>query len=336
MEKPQARLRSPRAFPTEQNLAKQPEPFEPLPNPTEIHPVPDPPAAAKKSRSKRKPVMTFRQVWETNQQLVTDELKRLEVQAERINHLLARTKLRSQSAPIQSIAQPLPTEPDAEDTSNNDLDSLQMQAKRINQLLADLHTAIAEAREMTSDPAISDPTISGPVISNPAVSNPAISNPTIVPPTPAPASNPPESTADLSPETAEAAAALRHLASRERASLPDRPPTPVVAQPPLVRPPSLRKSKPRKFQLRQLLQLPRKPIDRLGDAALWIVLAVVARIGCRLLLVAVPTLTPIVLLLMLAPATFAVYLAIFTPKAGVLSIYRLFLVTLGLLLGGKL
>lgn len=90
------------------------------------------------------------------------------------------------------------------------------------------------------------------------------------------------------------------------------------------------------LQLRQLLQLPPKSVDKLGDAVLWIVLAAAIRVGARLVLAMVPVLTPVFMVLMFAPAVLAVYLAMFVPRAGFVSIYRLFLITLGLLLGGRL
>lgn len=90
------------------------------------------------------------------------------------------------------------------------------------------------------------------------------------------------------------------------------------------------------MRLRQLLQVPQTSFDRVGDAVLWIVLAVVIRVGARLLLALLPALTPIFVVLMFAPAILAVYLAMFVPRAGFVSVYRLFLMMLGLLIGGRL
>lgn len=90
------------------------------------------------------------------------------------------------------------------------------------------------------------------------------------------------------------------------------------------------------LQLRQFLQIPQKPFDKVGDAVLWIVLAAAIRVGARFLLTMFPALTPVFVLLMFAPAALAVYLAMFVPRAGFVSIYRLFLIMLGLLLGGRL
>jgi hypothetical protein len=77
-------------------------------------------------------------------------------------------------------------------------------------------------------------------------------------------------------------------------------------------------------------------MDRLGDAVLWIVVAAVVRVGSRFLIATYPAYSFLFIALMLAPAILAVYLAVFVPKAGFVSVYRLFLIMLGLLLGGKL
>jgi hypothetical protein len=82
--------------------------------------------------------------------------------------------------------------------------------------------------------------------------------------------------------------------------------------------------------------MPQKPLDRLGDAALWIAIAAVVRVSTRWLLTAHPVLTPAIVLLMLAPVAIALYLSVCEPKAGFVPIYRLFLILLGLLLGGRL
>jgi len=139
-------------------------------------------------------------------------------------------------------------------------------------------------------------------------------------------------------EAAATAQALRYLAHRERAPS-------AIAENMLenygdrTHPRPSRQSagllKRSGLRLRQLLQIPQKPMDRLGDATLWIVLAIATRIGLRLLTGILPAFTPLVFLLMFVPAALAIYLAGFVPKAGAVSSYRLFLITLGLLIGGK-
>lgn len=88
--------------------------------------------------------------------------------------------------------------------------------------------------------------------------------------------------------------------------------------------------------LRGCFQVPRKPLDKLGDAFLWIVIAGVIRVGSRFLMATYPSYSPLIIVLMLAPAACAIYLALFVPKAGFVSVYRLFLIMLGLFLGGRL
>jgi hypothetical protein len=86
----------------------------------------------------------------------------------------------------------------------------------------------------------------------------------------------------------------------------------------------------------QYLELPRKPFDRFGDAVLWIAASAILRVGSRYVLASFPMLAPVLSLLLLAPAVMALYLAFCVPKAGWIPIYRLFLITFGLVVGGKL
>ncbi len=84
------------------------------------------------------------------------------------------------------------------------------------------------------------------------------------------------------------------------------------------------------------LELPRRPIDRISDAALWIATAAIVRVGSRYVLSAFPVLSPVFLILMLAPAIAALSLIVCLPKVGWLPYYRLFLIMVGLVVGGKL
>lgn len=84
------------------------------------------------------------------------------------------------------------------------------------------------------------------------------------------------------------------------------------------------------------LKLPRQPINRISDAALWIATFAIVRVAFRYGVAAFPMLSPIFLMLMLAPAIAAVYLVFCVPKAGWLPYYRLFLMMVGFLVGGKL
>lgn len=83
------------------------------------------------------------------------------------------------------------------------------------------------------------------------------------------------------------------------------------------------------------LEIPRKPIERISDGALWILTGAIVRILSRSILMMLPALSPVLTLLMLTPAMLAVLLVLFVPRVGWVPYYRLFLITLGLLVGGK-
>jgi len=91
-----------------------------------------------------------------------------------------------------------------------------------------------------------------------------------------------------------------------------------------------------RFPVGTFLEVPRRPMDWLNDAAMWVVLAAIARIASRYLVMAFPFLSPILTLMMIAPAGLAIFLALFMPKTGWISFYRLFLIMIGFLIGGKL
>jgi hypothetical protein len=136
-------------------------------------------------------------------------------------------------------------------------------------------------------------------------------------------------------ESIETAEALRYLLKREKPSR-----NTTELQPP---PKTRRTSRPSVgqitkrlgFRLWQFLQVPQKPLDKVGDALLWVMVAAVIRVASGFLLAAFPGLKPLLILLMLTPAALTVYLALCLPKARFLSLYRPFLILLGLLLGGR-
>lgn len=84
------------------------------------------------------------------------------------------------------------------------------------------------------------------------------------------------------------------------------------------------------------LEMPRRPMDWLNDAAMWVVLAAIARIASRYLVMALPFLSPLLTVMMFAPAALAIFLVCCMPKTGWVPIYRLFLIMVGLIIGGKL
>ncbi|HEY9752338.1 MAG TPA: hypothetical protein V6C46_05275 [Coleofasciculaceae cyanobacterium] len=146
-------------------------------------------------------------------------------------------------------------------------------------------------------------------------------------------SPPPQDWQRSEQEAEKAAQVLRQLNHRE-------PVNSDFARPPNSRPTRFthRASWQNRWSLKvgQLLQVPAQPIDRLGDAMLWAALAAVVRVGGKLLTAAHPVFGPLALLLMIAPAAIALFLACSAPRAGVISFYRLFLIMLGFVIGGKL
>jgi hypothetical protein len=78
------------------------------------------------------------------------------------------------------------------------------------------------------------------------------------------------------------------------------------------------------------------PTLTVQDAAIWMIGAIVARKGLDLLLAAVPGLWLLVVGLIGITAAIAIYRTTFTPEFGFTWGYRLFLVMLGLLVGGRL
>lgn len=235
-------------------------------------------------------------------------------------------------------------------SEEQETEKLQAQATRIHQLLADLAAAIAEGDEMAEsreqpwdDSVSTEFTSSADRLRAHQLASTPEALRLELPSPPGPGSE-----MQCAEEAAETAAALRFLTHREplqddRWASSGRQPTEpfqvaAAAQSPIGQPapstvrPSLKRRRLRGWQF---LRQPQAPLDKLSDAVLWVVVAVVVRVGMRFLLLAVPALLPIVVLLMLAPAAVAVYLAIWVPSARLLSVYRLFLVMLGLLLGGK-
>lgn len=89
-------------------------------------------------------------------------------------------------------------------------------------------------------------------------------------------------------------------------------------------------------RLSHWLEMPRQPVNRVVDGCVWVAAAAGLRFGLKLLVLAIPALQWPVMVLMFAPAIAAAYLALCVPQANAAVIYRLLLVTLGLLLGGKL
>lgn len=242
---------------------------------------------------------------------------------------------------------------------DDDTEALEAQAERIKQLLKELETSLVEGDAMLHSDAIEPRSADDDQNAHPAASvaqPPPVGVESFVSNTyryganarPFTASQQTTSGADqkAQQQATETAQALRYLASRDVSREPIDPSIAAFSQPESRRTmarsrtsqsvPGLLPIRRYGVQLRQFLQMPQKSFDKVGDAVLWIVLAAAVRVGARFLLAMFPALAPIFVLLMFAPAALAVYLAMFVPRAGFVSVYRLFLIMLGLLLGGRL
>jgi hypothetical protein len=301
----------------------------------------------------KKSTKTYRSPQPTKQPFA-DELQHLEELAERINHILAeraRQKVyeQSQSQSMRGIApnapiatpyprSPRPQQPIYEQPSLEELDTenLKLQAKRIRHRLSQLELMM-DGEEPATHNLHDVGTSYAAHHYSPPPQPPAV--PLSAPYQQAypPQQNPFDSARQRSEyEAWRAAEELRQLKEQERhhyaaAERPDRP-NPYSSFEPIVQ---RAVSRLRRLPIGQFLHLPRKPMDGLSDAVMWVAVAAIARIASRYLIAALPWLSPVVTLLMLAPAGVAIFLAVFMPKTGWIPFYRLFLIMLGLFIGGK-
>jgi hypothetical protein len=266
---------------------------------------------------------SFRQ-FQDMQQPFAEELRRLEAQAERINQLLierANRRMqfeqaveqvnRSQEPPVKRRSpRPSPsipsTSPEIDET-----ETLRAQADRIKQRLAELEAAMQEAAsslyqlpEAEEEPVEEDWQL-------------------------------PISDTEQAPESVTSLSEGEPMQPEPTADL-ARPEQFPEREGPRAARSSHRPTTQRSLPWSQIFQLPKQPLDHLRNAAMWVAAAAGIRFSLRGLLISYPPLTPVVTLVMLVPAAIAVYLAIFVPRADSVSIYRLFLITLGFLLGGWL
>lgn len=323
--------------------------------------------------SKSKAAKTYPAPRSAQSQLFADELQHLEELAERINHVLAERSRQTAyfeepslpTHPHRRIAEsdprygspyprsPLPPQLASQPgvygqptLEEEDSESLKQQARRIRQRLSQLEALIEEAEAAEAPVDFSDiyhnHSYHSPI--SPAPPRPtwqnAVASP---PPTPHPQpAHAPRSPVDPSRQRAEfeswrAAEELRRLQHQDQWTYPetdnrDRAPHAHGLEPVLRQVAARFK----RFPTGTFLAVPRRPMDWLNDAAMWIVLAAIARIASRYLVMAVPFLSPILTLMLLSPAALAIFLALFMPKTGWVSFYRLFLIMVGLLVGGKL
>jgi hypothetical protein len=321
-------------------------------------------------QANQKASQALRQVREGMQMLTLEEVKCLEAYVERINQLLvARTAQRQsfqQQVATQQQQQFFPAELSARsgakpgvgnvlerlsdrELAQADTEYLQAKAAQIRQMLAELEADIlqeqAEERWAPTEPTKAlAPDLNRPFHA-PVAPVAGSQYRTATPPAPTPSwPRPPIPNWQQAEQDAETAAeVLRYLANRGAATVS----APTAARGPNHRPAQGRRPSQGQFpgqallfawsyRLRSWLQLPAKPLDRIGDALLWVVVAAVARVAFKLLVTLNPALGPVMQLSMLLPAAIAVLLALYVPKAGAISVYRLFLIMLGLLLGGRL
>ena len=301
------------------------------------------------------------------------ERKRKKAQAEPLIDLMGETSA-SKKKPAKGSKQPSRSpqrEVSPMPPQDDDTEALEAQAERIKQLLTELETAIGQGAAMppseaskqdigeTRSQSLEQPTSTTtppPTFGVESFTSDTYRYGATAPPSSVSAQTTPETDQKAQQEATETAQALRYLASRDvgrdyvestiasansheaRRSVsrsrtsPSRPSQPRTSQ----STPGFLPLRRYGLQLRQFLQMPQKSFDKVGDAVLWLVLAAAIRVGARFVLALFPILSPLFMLLMFAPAALAVYLVLFVPRAGFVSIYRLFLVMLGLLLGGRL
>ncbi|MBW4539175.1 MAG: hypothetical protein KME43_08505 [Myxacorys chilensis ATA2-1-KO14] len=81
--------------------------------------------------------------------------------------------------------------------------------------------------------------------------------------------------------------------------------------------------------------LPSKPSAIALDALLWILASIGLRYGLSAIASSLPALALPISMLVFVPALMAIYAALFLPQVNSVSVYRLLLITVGLLIGGK-
>lgn len=141
-------------------------------------------------------------------------------------------------------------------------------------------------------------------------------------------------------EAASTAKFLRHLAhkkvdtpQRKSKSLPTSPSRAIVHRP--SQPPELESDPNQPGWFGRLLLPPKDALGMAGDATIWVLGASVLRIGLQFFLGASPTLWIPIGLLLVTPALIAAYQVTFMPRSGMVLAYRLFLILVGLWVGGR-
>ncbi|EKQ70627.1 hypothetical protein OsccyDRAFT_0928 [Leptolyngbyaceae cyanobacterium JSC-12] len=329
-----------------------------------------------RATSKPKPAATYRAPQSAKHQLFADELQHLEELADRINQILAeRARKKAWMEQSQSMSLGMEVDPDFTQAygrspqfpsdpmqislEQSATEDLKQQAKRIRQRLSQLELMMDEAdtptmpsqnqqvRDGTRGYAARSP-YSPPSVQQPA--EPSYSHSSSYGHSqPHPNHNPFDPMRQrYEHEAWRANEELQHLIAQGQSynqpeGYRDRIRQPAYNQPSTQEPqqpfePTIRRSLShlQRLPLWRFFELPDEPVERLKDAVIWIGLAAISRFVFRYFLSSLPFLSPVLTLMMLAPAALAIFLALFVPKTGWIPFYRLFLVMLGLFIGGKL
>lgn len=100
-------------------------------------------------------------------------------------------------------------------------------------------------------------------------------------------------------------------------------------------PPIRRRSRPNSWR-NWVLRVPSKPVGMAIDAVIWVLAATGLRIAMNYAALQVPIFLVVVNVLIFIPVLVAAYAALFVPQINQIGIYRLLLVTVGLIVGGLL
>ncbi|NDJ19033.1 hypothetical protein [Myxacorys almedinensis] len=119
-------------------------------------------------------------------------------------------------------------------------------------------------------------------------------------------------------------------------------PIPALSLPPHLSQPPRRRVRRRTLKSialriwQRVVKLPPQPSEVALDAVLWIGASTGLRYGLYLIASSLPVLGLPIALLVFVPALMAIYAALFLPQVSPIILYRLLLITAGLVIGGKL
>ncbi len=291
-----------------------------------------------------------------------DELQHLEALADRINQILVeRAQFASPlslsaadslpASPVMPPRSPQPGSPAPLPLNQTETAALKQQAQRIRQRLAQLEAAMAVAP--SPPPLVSDPwgrveppsTTIAPASMAPDPPETTLADPP--PPSPPPTRpnpfDPMRQQRDY--QAWQAVSELHYLQAQDPRS-PDSTPLPPSALYSNVPPPaalstaaspSLRLRRSRPLQSRRSLRSGvSRPLPMWLDAGLWAIVGILLRQLINALAAMLPAWTPILNALLFAPAIFAIVVILLVPQRSQMPFYRLLMVTVGILTGGRL